>query len=340
MSGKRAPSCHLVFDDHRKGDILMHDVHVPGHGVTMYTYYCCMQWNTCMNGGGYCGIQEHPNGQCYIFSIWDPMTTKEAITHVYKHPGTKVENFGGEGTGLKSMNFDIGWKADQWYTLVTRRWDYRGHSYFGFWVRNHSGDKWEHVVTMDFPVPDIWFQTNTKSFLEDWRGNGEKYRRVHFQNGYKRRDDKSWHPFAHAKFHVHQEKACEMYNDNYDGGRHCDGFFMQSGCGTTPCSELMRGRDVCCGKVASPEPCNAPISFTASASAEQVTWVVPESATPQFAYTIIVDGTEVASDIDPKVRSRDITVFGKEVEVILEDILGRRTSSKTSVTSTSSNDSK
>ncbi|XP_046558848.1 uncharacterized protein LOC124267904 [Haliotis rubra] len=217
MSGKRAPSCHLVFDDHRKGDILMHDVHVPGHGVTMYTYYCCMQWNTCLNGGGYCGIQEHPNGQCYIFSIWDPMTTKEAITHVYKHPGTKVENFGGEGTGLKSMNFDIGWKADQWYTLVTRRWDYKGHSYFGFWVRNHSADKWEHVVTMDFPVPDIWFQTNTKSFIEDWSGNGEKYRRVHFQNGYKRRDDKSWHPFANAKFHVHQEKACEMYNDNYDG---------------------------------------------------------------------------------------------------------------------------
>lgn len=68
----------------------------------LYTYYCTMQWNAGMEGGGYCGIQEHPNGRNFIFSIWDPVSSNESIRAAYLGDGTQVENFGGEGTGLKS----------------------------------------------------------------------------------------------------------------------------------------------------------------------------------------------------------------------------------------------
>lgn len=49
--------------------------------------------------------------------------------------GTKCERFGGEGEGMKTMNFDLGWEPDEWYTLLTKCWGKDGHTFFGFWVR-------------------------------------------------------------------------------------------------------------------------------------------------------------------------------------------------------------
>ncbi|XP_046558853.1 uncharacterized protein LOC124267911 [Haliotis rubra] len=328
MAGNRAPSCHMWFDDGKKGDILMQDVYVPSHGVTQCTYYCCLQWNGGLNGGGYCGIQEHPDGQCYIFSIWDPTTTNEAIEAVYRHEGTKTEKFGGEGTGLKSMNFKIGWKPDHWYTVVARRWDYKGHTYFGFWVRDQVANKWFHLVTMDFPVPEIYFETPTVCFIEDWIGNGDKYRRVNFKNGYKRTTEGSWLPFQKATFNVLQEDACRLYNDNYDGGIDGTSFFMQTGKGTTPSPILATDRRFRCQDAANSEPSNDPICFTIKeVTSKKVTWSVPESSTPQFAYRVIVDGLDVACEVDPDKRSCSINATCRsEVKVVLQDIIGRRRS--------------
>ena len=60
-------------------------------------------------GGGYCGLQDHPDGRAFIFSIWDPQHVKDTpITAVAKGQGTWTDRFGGEGTGLKSMNFELG----------------------------------------------------------------------------------------------------------------------------------------------------------------------------------------------------------------------------------------
>lgn len=79
-----------------------------------------MQWNAGMEGGGYCGLQEHPDGRNFIFSIWDPIGSNEAITAAYGSRFYEVENFGGEGTGLKSWNFELGWETDHWYSTVSR----------------------------------------------------------------------------------------------------------------------------------------------------------------------------------------------------------------------------
>ena len=84
----RAPSISLWYNDGEKGDILTQDVYVPASGVTKQTYYCCLQWNSGRNGGGYCGIQDHARGRNYIFSLWDPEGVSQPIKPVYEVSGS------------------------------------------------------------------------------------------------------------------------------------------------------------------------------------------------------------------------------------------------------------
>ena len=116
----RAASIWFNFNDVGRGNTIMQDVYVPSNGLTKYTYYSVLNWNAGMEGGGYAGIQDHPDGRNYIFSIWDPRSSSKPIVARYLGHGTESENFGGEGTGLKTWNFDLGWQANQWYTLWQR----------------------------------------------------------------------------------------------------------------------------------------------------------------------------------------------------------------------------
>jgi hypothetical protein len=190
-----------------------------------------MQWNAGGEAGGYCGIQEHPDGRNFIFSIWDPISTNEKITAAYKHPYTKVENFGGEGTGLKSWNFGIDWETDQWYSFVSRAWNLNSHTMFGYWVYDHASSVWYHLVTMDFPVSGVKFNTGTGSFIEDWIGSGWNTREVHHKDGWKRKtSDHSWYAFSSSYFErVYPDDGAANYINNYDGGVIDNYFFMKSG---------------------------------------------------------------------------------------------------------------
>lgn len=98
LTQNSAISSYLNIDDYDKyGDILIRTVRAPISSKT--TYYCTLMFNAGAEGGGYTGIQDSPdNGRTfyYIFSLWDP-SNKEKITAPYVYPGTKVENFGGEG---------------------------------------------------------------------------------------------------------------------------------------------------------------------------------------------------------------------------------------------------
>lgn len=127
-----ALSVHLIANDNFTGDILVKTLNIPHK--TFYTYYCALNWNTGFEGGGYCGMQNHPNGNNFIFSIWDPISSNQPIKAIYQGGGTLVENFGGEGTGLKSWNFELGWAEGYDYQLVTRNWDVGNHTHFGFMI--------------------------------------------------------------------------------------------------------------------------------------------------------------------------------------------------------------
>ncbi|WP_242118127.1 DUF3472 domain-containing protein [Aestuariivivens sediminicola] len=178
-SQNRAPSLYLNYQDHSPGDIIMNTLRVKSPSPK-YTYYCGLLWNGGQDAGGYCGMQEHPSGRNFIFSLWDPISTSDPITADYAHPDTDLATFGGEGTGLRSLNYGIGWNTDQWYTLLTRVWtDHLNFSYFGFWIYNQNDVSWQHMVTMKYPVPNLRFNTTTSSFIEDWRGNGYLARTIH-----------------------------------------------------------------------------------------------------------------------------------------------------------------
>ena len=97
LSQNRAPSTWLRYEDNFHGDIIINTARVKSPSP-LYTYYCVLQWNAGMEGGGYLGIQEHPEGRNFIFSLWDSKESSDNVTASYtliwellfNHLGEKV----------------------------------------------------------------------------------------------------------------------------------------------------------------------------------------------------------------------------------------------------------
>jgi PKD repeat protein len=296
----RAVSLHLSSSNDRGvvGDIITKTILVPEGFTPTYTYYSAMGWwGTGGEGDGYCGIQQHPSGRNFIFSLWDPEATDEAITAAYQGHGTMVERFGGEGTGLKSWNFNLGWESDTWYRMLGRLWDYNGHTYFGYWVENQASGEWYHLITMDYPIEGVRINSGINSFLEDWYGNGWEARRYHIKDGYKRNIQGEWIPMLRCVFSVNQEASTANYNDNYDGGViDNDYFFMQSG-GST---EASCGTQEVFTITEDPLPvwdtikiAQAKATYDAVERDLELTWKANPASGPQFAwYAAIFDNPE------------------------------------------------
>ena len=191
-----APSSHLVFDDSFAGDIIINEVRVPRDGEALYTYYEALGWRGL--GAGYAGIQAHPQSHLYIFSIWDHAEHQAPIKAVYRGPGTETVGFGGEGTGLKSWNFKLGWSTDVWYTLVARNWPTGNQTHYGFWVRAGDTRRWTHVVTMEVAAKAS-FEGSTDAFIEDWARTGANRRTTHLRDGWKRAVGGTWHAFRQGR---------------------------------------------------------------------------------------------------------------------------------------------
>ena len=60
--------------------------------------------------GGYCGIQQKENNErVAIFSLWNKGSY--SVESVGAGPGVQVSEFGGEGTGIKTMR-DCDWREE------------------------------------------------------------------------------------------------------------------------------------------------------------------------------------------------------------------------------------
>jgi hypothetical protein len=236
-----APSSHMVFDDNFPGDIVIISVRVPADGEAVYTYYEGLGWRG--TAAGYAGLQAHPRGHNFICSVWDNPAHTAPITAVHRGPGTKTEGFGGEGTGLKSWNFELGWEVDAWYTLVGRTWSVGDHTQLGMWVHAEPTGEWTHLVTFDVAVADARFEGGTDAFLEDWLDTGSEGRTTNLRNGWKRKLDGQWYPFAAARYSVNAwdlepGKRSFAFRDVWDGGIRGEGdrayYFMSAGGKATP----------------------------------------------------------------------------------------------------------
>ncbi len=304
-----APSSHFVFDDQFDGDIIVNQVRVPKAGDTLYTYYEALGWRG--KGAGYAGIQSHPRGKNFIFSIWDHKEHAEPIRAAYHGPGTKTEGFGGEGTGLKSWNFELGWSTDVWYTLVARTWPVGDHTYYGFWVQSGQTKKWTHMVTMDVAVPAARFRGGTDAFIEDWLSTGAKPRTTHLRNGWKRKMNGDWFPFGSGRYSVNYwdlEKGKRSYDfrTNWDGGIKKDNagefYFMTSGGkATSPSTKNLSRHSIARTGTSgtqkpSPEFDKLKVeSVTGKKLGDQtiqVKWKLNDETSPQFSYQIQIYDNE------------------------------------------------
>lgn len=305
--GGSAPSSHLVYSDASfEGDLLINEVRVPASGEAMYTYYEGLGWSG--RAAGYAGIQSHPKGHNFLFSIWDHEDHAGPIQPVHCGPGTTTETFGGEGTGLKSWNFELGWETDVWYTLVARSWSVGDHTHYGYWVRSGKTGEWTHLVTMDVAAKDAHLLGGNDSFLEDWLETGSVKRTSHLRRGWKRKLDRAWHAFASARYSVNSWDLVEGKRSfdcrtSWDGGVARDEtgefYYMTSGgADTRPTTE----NPSTFGIARTEERPSFPIVAVEAATRRtseggeiQVHWKLDATTAPQFAYTL------VARDPDAKV---------------------------------------
>ena len=76
------------------------------------TYFCVVGWGP----AGYSGIQEvEEDRRVAIFSMWN--TGDHRVELLRAGEGVVVDNFGGEGTGLKTMR-DLDWQLGEKITFV------------------------------------------------------------------------------------------------------------------------------------------------------------------------------------------------------------------------------
>ncbi|MEC7566693.1 MAG: DUF3472 domain-containing protein [Planctomycetota bacterium] len=344
-----APSSHMVFDDRFAGDILIQEVRVPKSGEAMYTYYETLGWGG--TGAGYAGIQAHPKAHNYIFSIWDHKSHTGPIRAVYHGAGTKTEGFGGEGTGLKSWNFELGWDTDVWYTLVLRSWEVKDHTHYGFWARSSKTGIWTHMVTMDVASPKAHFQGGTDAFIEDWLNTGKQARTTNLRNGWKRRLDGTWYAFSKGRYSVNywdleKGKRSFNYKTNWNGGVTQDAtgpyYFMTAGGADTKATALNPSFHSI--KRTQTRPAYTPLSLSrVTAKATQqgtvvVNWLTDSKSLPPFSYDVKVFDNSAgigkplgsATAIRPHARSVEVKlVSGKSasnrhVHLSCTDILGNR----------------
>ena len=342
-----APSSHMVFDDHFDGDILIQEVRVPKSGEAMYTYYETLGWRGM--GAGYAGIQAHPKAHNYIFSIWDHKNHTSPIRAVYHGAGTKTEGFGGEGTGLKSWNFELGWDADVWYTLVLRSWEVKTNTHYGFWVRSSKTEIWTHMVTMEVAAPKAFFQGGTDAFIEDWLDSGKHARTTNLRNGWKRRLDGSWYAFGQGRYSVNfwdleKGKRSFNYKTNWNGGvaRDATGlyYFMTAGGEKTQATSQNPSTHSIKRTLKSPAYAPLALSRVTVESPQKdtvvVNWVTDPKTLPPFSVDVKVydnqDGSGkpigIATSIKPHARSVEVELAAAQaarnlyVHFTCTDILG------------------
>lgn len=317
----RAPSVYLDYKDFYEGDIIINTLRVASPSP-LYTYYNAMCFGGGVDGGGYCGMQNSPQGPNFIYSLWDPTTVHEAIRAEYIGEETNIANFGGEGTGLRSLNYKVGWLPNQWYTFVTRVWNLNDHSYYGFWVFDQTNNSWHHLVTMNYPVKNLKFTSRTSAFIEDWMGNGSSVREIHRKEGWRRKLNSQWFALNQATIaRISPDDGCANFIENYDGGViNNEYFFIKSGGSNThPVTNISGTTINVSNNNTSPNFKSGEITnltFKRNIDSLEINWAVNNSKSPQFSYTVELynnssfNGTPITSysEIKPQARQAKIKI--------------------------------
>ncbi len=329
VSQTNAPSLWLSPPKLPQGDIMLQDVMVPIDTDAEDTYYSVLNWNAGTDGGGYCGLQNNGSGdKLTIFSIWDPTNGDTSTSIVYATKGLTFTRFNEETSGWHAIK-DSMWIENNYYTLVTRRWDVGTHTYFGYWIESVTDTSWTHILTIDYPLPNVYFNANNSgnAFIEDWIGNGYEMRKAYYKNGYKRNNiTYDYDPFTPYDFNFTEPLNSDIYNKNWNVGIVDDAIFLQTGGNTT--TSLLPEQNYTWALNTPSKPAKPIIDFKIdSIDNQNIYWSVPKTTTPQFKYSIEINDS-IETVIAPEVRS--CAYNNKEnkkilINLTLEDVLGNLT---------------
>lgn len=212
LAQNAAVSSYLDPQTNGYADVRIREVRVPTSGYAICTYWCTLGYWTTGNTTGYGGIQwttDNSQGpKNYIYSQWNDYSTS-----AFNDPATQVKTFGGEGTGVKSINNDPQnqWDPDYWHVTADRIWKEGSNTHFAYLIKNGKTGIWRHIMTWNTPESNLRV-TGSYCFLEDWRGDGA-YRESHIRRGWNRSSsNKQWTPITSYKYNINA-------NDIAYGGR-------------------------------------------------------------------------------------------------------------------------
>lgn len=171
---------------------------VPG------SYFVAAGWDR-----GYFGLQEHAAKDMVLFSVWDPphgdrpeaVPREDRVEVLYADPASRVQRFGGEGTG-QQCKYPYAWKTGEKYRfLVQAQAQGRKTDYIAWFYRNDQR-RWVKLaafraLTHGAPLRDYY------SFVEDFRRDGKSVterRRARFGPVWVRTADGAWKPAKDAHF--------------------------------------------------------------------------------------------------------------------------------------------
>ncbi len=309
-----APSDHMNFGKHQTSDIHHIQVRVPSEGLAFSTYYESLGfWGNKGNstGNGYGGIQKSTDSrgdEIHIFSIWHAIDNPQDTTNFpfaeFLGHGTTWEYFGGEGVGLKTWNFELGWAPDVWYSHVVRVWHADNNSYYGFFVRDGVTDIWRHLSTIGVKEPKILIQGKNDSFIEDWSSTGQNKRESHLKNHWARSSTLEWTTSNTGDYSVNdwdldQGKRSYNYRNNWDAGVRSDSegqyYFMTSGGNSTqPTSPLSYPNNTGHTFSNTDSGENKPVytklkieAFHFDKQSSVLTWAIDSTRLPQFSFEVV-----------------------------------------------------
>ncbi len=233
--GRRGPSVHLNYDLPKDENVeyFYNEIIVPKGNDVIGSYFMAIGF-----GEGYFGIQVNSASERRVlFSVWSPFKTdnpkeipeEEKIQLLRKGKDVYSGEFGNEGSGGQSfLRYD--WKPDVSYKFLLKgNPENDGHTTYTAWFFAPEENNWKLIASFCRPKTNTWLK-RFHSFLENFDPEqGDKIRKVFFNNQWVYTNNKEWIEITKATFTA-DNTARVGFRKDYAGGLMNNSFYLQN-CG-------------------------------------------------------------------------------------------------------------
>jgi|TARA_B100000959_G_C14983587_1_gene624567 hypothetical protein len=236
-----------------------------------------------------------------IWSFWGSNADGEPVRVAAASQHTYAYQYIGEGASGALFGKWPVIRRDSWYTMMMRIWRPLGNeqpniSYIGRWVKDVKAERWYLYGIMRLPIAAEAFNGNA-GFLEDFGNECRSARSIHRRLGYYRKDSQ-WRKSDTVTINVQKGLTLKNYwiINKLDDGRT---LAMELSSNRSMVPQLLQGEPLAEGKkhsftVKQPDrptldqPRVEDLQVQANGKQVMVSWVVPDSAAPQYQITVEV----------------------------------------------------